>query len=561
VFRGRLTAIGSWVSIISILLAILLPLDGFSQNQRKTAPAKKAAPKTAPRGSSSPSIYATPRNTTFLTVDSNAPNATIKLDGILAGSTNTKLEVDPGTLTVEVSAAGFESRKLRTAVIKDRENRIRIDLQRRIQPTPTPKPARPVVQAQPRGGQPQVQAQRRQPIARPIAPRTGAGAGQRPASQAPKSRLFAEDEDSDAGLIDTPMGYGMQAPMVQQPMPVQPQYMAPPQLPQQPYYQPQPVPMYPPQPMYPPPGYMMQQPYAYPPQGYGYPQPYAPPPQPMYPPPQQIAPAPQPYLPPVDSLPPLPDNSGAIPGPLQGPEGDSIYDVDEDIDAFELPPASKKRSPVRKVKKRKAPEKIDIYRSPTPRTSSSKGRRSSSSNSGNDSGMQVAAALAPFGVGQFYNGNYLFGTALMAGQAAALGAGIYFKLEANNKFAEAEALQRDGANYPQEELNRYLQETDAFVTSYDQYSLIAFGTFGGLWLIGTIEAFINAPSPKSSAKRRRTSIQMDEENILLGQRLNWNPLEAFGSEDEVPGLYGMMRVNHAEEQPRVSWGIGLEYTF
>lgn len=79
---------------------------------------------------------------TFLKVLSNVPNASISIDGILAGQVNNLINTDPGQIEIEVSAAGYPSKTLKVTIIKNRENTVTVNLEKpKPKPKPQPKPA------------------------------------------------------------------------------------------------------------------------------------------------------------------------------------------------------------------------------------------------------------------------------------------------------------------------------------------------------------------------------------------------------------------------------------
>lgn len=121
-----------------------------SQKGVKTdaAAAHRAAPRAAPRPAPAPvpvankATGAAPKalKQTFLKVQSNVASAQVSIDGIIAGSTNSLINTDPGKVQVEITSPGFISRRVNVNVVKDRENAVTVDLEK-----PKPKLPRKVV--------------------------------------------------------------------------------------------------------------------------------------------------------------------------------------------------------------------------------------------------------------------------------------------------------------------------------------------------------------------------------------------------------------------------------
>jgi hypothetical protein len=116
----------------------------------KAAPARPAAAKTrtaatarpAAPAAARPGMSGKPMKSTFLKVTSNVANATVMIDGIIAGPVNSLINTDPGTIEIEVSANGYLTKRLRVTIEKNRENAVAATLSKPApKPKPKPKPA------------------------------------------------------------------------------------------------------------------------------------------------------------------------------------------------------------------------------------------------------------------------------------------------------------------------------------------------------------------------------------------------------------------------------------
>ncbi len=58
---------------------------------------------------------------TLLKVQSNVAKAQVSIDGIIAGSVNSLINVEPGLLEIEVSSPGYVTKKLKVKTVKDQE--------------------------------------------------------------------------------------------------------------------------------------------------------------------------------------------------------------------------------------------------------------------------------------------------------------------------------------------------------------------------------------------------------------------------------------------------------
>ncbi len=68
--------------------------------------------------------------TTHIFVECNAPGAEIMIDGIIAGSAGSLITAPPGTIEIEVHAKGFKPRKLKAIVVKNKDNRYQLTLEK-----------------------------------------------------------------------------------------------------------------------------------------------------------------------------------------------------------------------------------------------------------------------------------------------------------------------------------------------------------------------------------------------------------------------------------------------
>ncbi len=67
---------------------------------------------------------------TRILIESNAEGAEVLIDGIMAGSAGAFITAPPGTIEVEIHAKGYKPRKLKIVVVKNKENKYQIDLEK-----------------------------------------------------------------------------------------------------------------------------------------------------------------------------------------------------------------------------------------------------------------------------------------------------------------------------------------------------------------------------------------------------------------------------------------------
>jgi hypothetical protein len=413
---------------------------------------------------------------TLLKVISNTQTASISIDGITYGTAGQEIEVQPGTVILEVSAAGFKPKAIKVQLRPLTSSVVTVNLDRIVKPKPKPSVAARNIPL-PNTGIPMPGAQQAKtkrpggkgdlfgddPMAyQPYAPI--------PQAQAPGT--YVTPPPAPTQPVQPMQGYG-QAPGMYQPMP---QYSPPPMAAS-------PYPVYP---QYAPPMQPYGMPY-YPPAPYGG---YMAPPNPYaYAPPPPVAPyggppaAADPYGgylgPPIESSadsgsPPLAD------GPLSSDDG--------------MPPAPIVASNPKSTAKAAAP--VD--------------------NCG-------AIRLLPFGAGQFCNGSTLKGVVFLGGEVAAL----YF-YRSNAAAAEAyqkklnailaqRAIDKEPLTEPDEiqafdnETQKKKDQGTAAIEKAKQNSQYSLVSFVGLWGLGVLDAYINKPKPKTKkgGNRPRINYSMD----------------------------------------------------
>ena len=450
---------------------------------------------------------------TTLTVKCNVPNATVTQDGIILGTAGSPFEVDPGNAILDVSAPGYQTKKVQTTARPNVANTVNVVLVKLApvkKPAPVARPAqtakRQAQSAAPRG---QAKVAGKSAPSKGGAPRkgqdlfgddfAGASAGPPPAIQSgpitgpasspprtatpprqqvarqnrqPQQRPQQQPQQRPAAAPQYEPGYGPGTSM-----PAQPGY-------QQPYAQPYPqTPVYPqypgyqPYPQYPSaPGYG-----AYPGYAPGYPPGYAPGyPAPGYQVPQYQAPSPYYYYPqqPPAIVAPAPVEPVAPPSVAEAP----LPSVAEAPSQSGPPPVEELAPAVGATKKA-------------------------------SSGRNPVIKYLPFGAGQYQNGNYVLGGAFTAAQAGALV--LYITNSSNaasaqTNYNKAIAARDDAVNNGDRDGEAYYEDQanqqKAYGTTSDQNATLCLLGFGAAWVASTVEASINAPSgkgPKKSRSRRR----------------------------------------------------------
>lgn len=456
---------------------------------------------------------------TLILIKSNVPSAQIIVDGVLAGSIGTEIDVDPGTREIDVTAKGYITARRRVTIKAKTLNTLTIDLNR-----PKPKAAVVKAPANPK-------ARQNSGGSDLFGPTTASDPGLvMPATPSPSTRAM--------GVVPPPLPQQpqpmYQQPMYQQPMYQQPMYQQP--MYQQPMYQPPPPgyqqPMYaPPNPYYPPP----QQPYSpYAPFGSpygGYIQPQAP----MYAPPSiyqpYVAPPPQQSFapPPID-----PYSSGAAMPTLEPPTAD-------------LPPPSLEESlgsePVVSSKSSKDDGRPPPMKPPINLGSS---KRSKSSAKSSDSGCGVFIRLLPLGAGQFCQGKFLRGLMFAGAQVG----GAYF-WKANSDAAAKYQGQLDqvladrqteretvpAGDQAQFDVDTGNKETEgkAAINQASQNATMSIAVAGGAYAVSIIDAFLFDTPTKKPKKRAKLSLNLPFETTTPSIKLSmmWPNLGNPGGEQEL----------------------------
>jgi hypothetical protein len=211
----------------------------------KKTPKQAAAPAAAPAKTASAG-GSKPLKKTFLKVLSNVANASISIDGILAGQVNSLINTDPGKITIEVTAPGYKSKTVSVNISPNQENTITVNLMK-PQPKPKPKP-KPKIKPQPKQKPTLAKAKKKKKKKKgnKYAPDPGGDMFDEPGGGGgggPQGPDLATQFDADAGGYPQQPGYGAPPPQYYAPPPPQyyappPQYYAPP--PQ--YYAPPPPP-------------------------------------------------------------------------------------------------------------------------------------------------------------------------------------------------------------------------------------------------------------------------------------------------------------------------------
>jgi PEGA domain len=421
---------------------------GFFESVRKTSernsgkkPTKNVASAGSQKGrpgiiATSPSALSKPApKQTLITVDSNV-RATVIMDGILAGTSGTTINADPGPHDLRIEADGYETAKTKVVAVEDRDTTVQVNLVKKT-PPPAPTPL-PVARPKATGSTAQSPAPK-SPLAGGKKPSGGKKAASpslfgnsgRNSPQAPIGRDLATEFALDSQY---PATHAPQAPIYQAPA-----YQTP-----QPSYAPQPVPQYAPQPYAP----------AYPqPMVPGYGQPPIYPQQPVY---QQPAPV---YVQPPVYQQPAPVYTAPPPPPLPPP----TYVQAAPDPAPINPGADYLPGPSKKGGKKKTPSK--------PKGS-------------------MLIALLPLGAGQFQNGQHLLGTLFAAAQAGGIGFYLYSEQQAeeaaasaNKKLAELNEEEQSISDQQARDDHRanmdaYAEQTSKYVAGLHQNA--EFGLYGGI---------------------------------------------------------------------------------
>lgn len=466
------------LSAAEVIDESVIPVFNQTKALRRQTPRVGSSAQTRTQGSSRGALSSVPRQPsvnrkkakrTLLKVVSNAPSAAISIDGINYGTAGQEIEVQPGTVILEVASNGFRTKAIKVQLQPMTSSVVTVNLDKIII---KPKP-QPVARTMP-------MPQTKIPL-----PNQAQNTGTK-TPQPGKNDLFGDDPMTTQ-TYTTPPRQQTQTPYVTPPpppaQPVMPQqgyaqppggYSMPPQYAPMPGQQMSPYPVYPQYPPMQPYGAPM---YQAPPYG-GYmapPNPYA------YPPPPAYAPAPMvdPYGGYLGPPPEAPNESSAAPI-SDGPQSTNGGMPPPPI----LPPESVEKPSLVKTSQDKC----------------------------------GAIRLLPFGAGQFCNGSTLKGAVFLGAEAASL-----FFYQANSKAAASHkkkletylaAQEAKKADITEEtELLEHDKDTERTKKSGEdaiskanqnaQYSMVS---FIGLWGIGVADAYINKPSPKSKKKSRKPRI-------------------------------------------------------
>lgn len=386
-----------------------------SNQVRKPSSAQASVAQPANQSIAGPKVI----KTTFLKVTSTTPDASVSIDGIIAGSVNSVINTDPGQINIEVSAPGYNPKSVTTNIIANRENNISVNLDR-VKPVTKAKPPTPRPQA---SGETTVARRRANTTKRKTndddlfaTPGADSMFSDPSPAASPANEGTAPTVDATAEFQRDTQNPTAAYPAGQAAAPSYPQQAYPPPNYAPPVYQ-QPAPYYPPPPTY-----------------------YTPPP-------------PQP-------LPVAPDY------PLNDPGSAGDFNPSGSPNQASLP-------------RRRVPK---VYKS-------------------------MLLVMAPMGVGQFQNRDYVSGILVAAGQVA----GLYMWYDNQARASQVAKVANDFAqNTPQEkrtpEQEKWLESRKKEVKTYNDTGSMWLNIAAGVWAIGIADAYLNdPPPPKKSPRRRRRS--------------------------------------------------------
>ncbi len=450
--------------------------------------------------SRAPGIAKQKSKRTLLKVLSNVPSARVSLDGIAYGSAGQEIEVQPGTVVLEVSSPGYKTKAIKVQLEAMTASSVTVNLDK-LAPKPKPQPLR----SQPSKGIPLPG------MTGPIANnKQGPAAG----VKKPKNDLFGGDDSIDD------FSQFQQQPMASRPQTNSPQIVTPPGPPQQPVMPPQGYGTgpYGQQPAYPQSPYV-QSPYSqapFPQQPYtGYPMApvypayptyqapaFAPAPYPMQPYGVYAAPTVNPYAY-TQPAPPVPPPSPVYSAPAD-PYGGYLGPPPESPTAISPPAVDPGPTVAEKSSSGMPPPPIL-----PPSSSSGSGKRSVTK----AESCSTLVKILPFGFGQFCKGSTAKGLFFLGSEAGALyfyksntDAATSFQSRLNQILAEREAARAD---IPADEQEAFDIETSAKESQGKaainkarqnaQYSMLA---FVGLWGAGVFDA-MTSPDASSSGKSKK----------------------------------------------------------
>lgn len=459
---------------------------GGKATASRSAPAQRGRPSPPAEAQNSggrvavASAMSRPSKSTRLKVMCNVEGSVL-IEGIMAGSTGTAIDADPGSIEVTVSAPGYQSKAIRTKIVANQESTITVNLEKIAPKAPPPV----AVAAAPKTSTPARGA--KAPAAVGKGKNGLALAGGKTRKTGPSAKdLFVPDDDDNLPDTAPPLAQKPKAiggrdlasefsadaagapppgPAVQAPAYQQPYGQMPPQAPQ--YGQ---------QPYAPSQYSLQQQPYA----PYGQPaQPYYAPPPAYYPPQQPVYQ--QPYGQPQGYGQPPPgygqqQQSLSIPAPPPPPPGPG---QDQSL-------AYNPSSPGR-----------DDYRD--------SGRMRSSVEAPAEKNYFLD--ILPFGVGQYHNGQYLLGAALTAGQIGSLFFYQNRNSQAESQIAETNQVlsdaQKPDSGITAEKQAQYAEESDVRVKALQQQATYGLVGFGVLWAGGAIQALLYDPPVSHDAIKKK----------------------------------------------------------
>jgi hypothetical protein len=114
-------------------------------------------------------------------------------------------------------------------------------------------------------------------------------------------------------------------------------------------------------------------------------------------------------------------------------------------------------------------------------------------------------------------GDMIFGGLFALAQGACLGLAFMSYSEANSAFDTSSATiveAEKGGEFSQDDIDKFTESSTNFIAEKETMTMIYAGAFGGLWLVGSIHAYMTAPSKKASRPRRRRSRSIYGELIL-----------------------------------------------
>lgn len=120
-----------------------------------------------------------------------------------------------------------------------------------------------------------------------------------------------------------------------------------------------------------------------------------------------------------------------------------------------------------------------------------------------------ALTLMPFGVGQFQNGQYFYGTVYAATEVTFLALAYQAYIEEQDSLTEASNLIREAnrtGEIPPDRLTEFRDATEAYADEQQRKQLLYLSGFGLTWVVGIIHAIITTPEmpvqPSLPAKSR-----------------------------------------------------------